>query len=437
MRFESEFVGDRSGFAWWAIVLAVGGVLLYAIYEYVGAFVLGLFIYYATRPIYERLGDRIPSRSLRAGLALALIALPILLLIGYTVLVGVRELSGLAVADLGTYLRPLRPYVGEAALRNPQELLASLLENPQQLRQFGDADTVQQVVGTAGGYLGVFAAGLVQLFIALAVGFYLLRDDFKLAGWVRSSLARDDPALVAFGTAVDRDLKTVYFGNILNAFVVAVVAAVSYNALDAVAPPALSIPAPTLLGLLTGAASLVPVVGMKIVYVPVALYLFGLSLLTDPASLWYPIAFLVVSLAVVDGATELLLRPYISGRNLHVGLVLFAYILGPLIFGWYGLFLGPLVLVVAVHLARIVLPELVHGEPVDPSADGRDPIPDADGGVEDPSTSSRAADGDDATGETVDAVDGGRVEDGGGPTDDETADEGTIEGGDDAVDERS
>ncbi|MFC7157323.1 AI-2E family transporter [Halomarina halobia] len=392
MGIESRFAEDRSQVAWWAITVVVGAVLLYAVYEYLGAFVLGVFIYYATRPVYERLGDRLPSRSLRAGLALVLIVLPILLLLAYTVAVGVRELSGIAAADLSAYQETLRPYVGDAVLGSPRELLSSVLSNPQQIQEFATPETARQVAEAAGGYAGVFAAGLIQLFIALAVAFYLLRDDFKLAGWVRSALARDDPAFVAFGTAVDRDLKTVYFGNILNAFVVAVVAAVSYNALDVIAPPALSIPAPTLLGLLTGAASLIPVVGMKVVYVPVVFYLFGLSLLTDPALLWYPIAFLLVSLAVIDGATELLLRPYISGRNLHVGLVLFSYILGPLIFGWYGLFFGPLILVVAVHLARIVLPELVHGEHVDPAAVGRDPIPDADGSVYEPGSDEGDAD---------------------------------------------
>jgi hypothetical protein len=35
-----------------------------------------------------------------------------------------------------------------------------------------------------------------------------------------------------------------------------------------------------------------------------------------------------------------------------------------MLFGWYGLFLGPLLVVVGVHLARIVLPGLVHGDSV-------------------------------------------------------------------------
>jgi hypothetical protein len=56
-----------------------------------------------------------------------------------------------------------------------------------------------------------------------------------------------------------------------------------------------------------------------------------------------------------------------------------AYIIGPLLFGWYGLFLGPLLLVVLVHFARILLPELVRGEPVTASATAGNPFdPDDD-----------------------------------------------------------
>ena len=71
---------------------------------------------------------------------------------------------------------------------------------------------------------------------------------------------------------------------------------------------------------------------------------------------------------IVDVIPDIVLRPYVSGRNLHMGMVMFAYIFGPLLFGWYGLFLGPMLLVVMVHFARLVLPELLDGERIQPYA---------------------------------------------------------------------
>jgi hypothetical protein len=45
-----------------------------------------------------------------------------------------------------------------------------------------------------------------------------------------------------------------------------------------------------------------------------------------------------------------------------------AYTLGPLLFGWYGVFLMPMLLVLVFEFARIVLPELLDGERIRPFA---------------------------------------------------------------------
>ncbi|ELZ21815.1 hypothetical protein C476_07408 [Natrinema limicola JCM 13563] len=42
-----------------------------------------------------------------------------------------------------------------------------------------------------------------------------------------------------------------------------------------------------------------------------------------------------------------------------MGLVLLGYFLGTLSFGWYGLFLGPIVVVLAVHFADKIFSDLV------------------------------------------------------------------------------
>lgn len=370
---------DRERVAWWLIFGVLGLILAFVLYSYVGTIVLGLFVYYATRPIYRKLNRGSQPRSLTAGLALGTLAFPGILLIAYTVFVSIRQLSELSGLDFNHYETMLGPYVTSiTGQQNSQAAIHQLLSNPQELSRYLDPETASKVLSSAGGYLGAAATGLLHVFIALTIAFYLLRDDQKLAHWFTSRISGEDSATHAYLAEVDTDLETIYFGNILNAFVVAIVAATTYTGLDSVAPTGVGIPAAVLLGLLTGLASLIPVVGMKLVYVPMGLYLAGRSLLTDPQSLWFPLLFLVAAAVIVDGLTELLLRPYISGRNLHVGLVLFAYILGPLLFGWYGLFLGPLLLVLLVHSARIVLPDLIHGRTLTGVATAADPIPDAD-----------------------------------------------------------
>ncbi|MDS0299996.1 AI-2E family transporter [Halogeometricum sp. S1BR25-6] len=375
MQFGFTSTIDRSRAMWWLLGLAIFLVLAFVAEAYLGTFMLGLFLYYATRPVYNRIRHRVGQESLGAAAALLVLSLPIVILVGYTALVAFQELSAFVGQNQDGLWATLEPYLGSFdAVRNPNELLGTLLEDPRALFGVTDTATVGTLLASLAGTASFVLGAALQLFIAFAFAFYLLRDDRRLASWTRENLSGEGGVVNAYMAAVDRDLKTIYFGNILNAFAIAVIAAVSYNVINLFAPASMSIPSPTLLGALTGAGSLIPVVGMKIVYVPVTILLAVEAALTDPATLWVALVYGGVSLVIVDTIPDFLLRPYVSGRNLHTGTVMFAYIIGPALFGWYGLFLGPLLLVVGVHFFRIVLPELVTGEPLDPDARGDNPL---------------------------------------------------------------
>jgi len=379
-------ISSRSRTAMWVLALALGGVLAYVMYSYLGAFVLGLFVYYITRPVHRRLSDRVPTSSLAAIVSLLTIALPIILIIAYTVAVGISQLSGLIGPEqVSQILGPLLGGAGTgtgtgagAGIGNPEALVSQAVSDPQ---AFADglttgsvSDAIQQAGGIALSALGVLGTGLIQLFIVLTLAFYLLRDDHRLAGWTREQLIGTGTPADAYFSTVDRDLKTVFFGNILNAMAVAILAVICYVILNVFAPSGVTIPSPVLVGLLVGVGSLIPVVGMKIVYVPVALIITATAFAGGTTALWFPAVFLGVSLFVVDTFPDLLLRPYVSGRDIHTGATIIAYIVGPLLFGWYGLFLGPLLLVAMIHFARIVLPELARGAPLTGGASTEGPL---------------------------------------------------------------
>jgi len=354
---------DRARAAWYAIGAVLAAILAYVTYAFLGTIVLGIFVYYATRPIHRRLRRQIGQPTLAAAASLVLLALPILLLVAYTFAIAVQELSQFTAAgnvSAGNLQRLIDPYVN----------LSQVASDP---REFVQQPNVQSIVTgsleRAGKYLGAVLNGLLHLFVTITIAFYLLRDGDRLSRWFRSRFGDQRGLLAAYMHAVDRDLQNVFFGNILNAIFTAAIGAFAYTALDAVAPDPIGIPYPVLLGVLTGVGSLIPVVGMKIVYFPVVGYLaVDAYTASGTGALWFPAAFFVVSFLIVDSIPDLLLRPYVSGRNLHVGSVMLAYIFGPLLFGWYGLFLGPLLLVLGIHFARIVLPELVSKTTVRPFA---------------------------------------------------------------------
>jgi predicted PurR-regulated permease PerM len=350
----------RSRLAFWVLGALLGAVVVYTVHRFVGTFVFGLFIYYATRPVYRRVRRRIRPDSLAAGLSLFLLALPALLLGGYALAIAFQQLDRFATSrDLGPLQTYLAPYFD----------VTEIVRNPSQLLSGDAASVIQQFLTEASTLVGFFGIMAIHLFLMLAIAFYLLRDDQRLARWFEMRFCDANGVVESYVRSVDRDLHSVFFGNILNAVLTGSIGAITYSLLNLVSPAGMSVPYAALLGLLTGVASLVPIVGMKLVYVPVAAWLFSVPVLEGLTGVWwFPVAFVLLSFVVVDTIPDLVLRPYVSGRSLHVGTLMIAYVVGPLLFGWYGIFLAPLLLVLAVQFGRIVLPELVASKPIKPYA---------------------------------------------------------------------
>jgi len=349
---------------WVLVGIALFAAVGYVVRAFVGTLVFGLFVYYATRPVYRRIADRIDQPSLAAAVSLFALGLPALGLAGYALLIVGRQLNDLTQSaaidptDFG-----LDPGAFDR-LTDPETLLASDLD------QYLTADLAGSVLGqvtSAVDTLAVVAIAAINLFAMLALAFYLLRDDHRVAAWLLETVGGETSVGGRFLLAVDRDLRDIFFGNILNAVFTGTIGVISYSLLNVVAPAGAAIPAAALIGLLAGVASLIPVVGMKLVYVPVGLYMTARSLMAGGTeTLWFVGLFVGVSLVIVDSIPDLVLRPYVSGRNVHVGALMLAYTLGPLLFGWYGLFLMPVLLVLVFQFARLVLPALLADEPSTP-----------------------------------------------------------------------
>jgi len=331
------------------------GALLLTIHWLVGPVVLGFFLYYGTRPIYRRVRRVVGSGSAAAGATIFLIALPVLLLVATLAVAGLRELS-----LRGDFLESvLGPYVDVAAFKSaPVDEFLSFVRDPDRnLGAFVPAVTKS---------LGLLSTALSHLFVALLLAFYLLKDDDRIAAWFRSEVDSDGAAH-AYLTAVDSDLETVYFSNLLLVFLVAGLAVVVYHGYNALAPAPVTVPLPTVLALLTGLASLIPLVVGKVVYLPLVGYLGLAATRADPGLLVYPAGLLVVCVLALDFVPMTFLLPALAGRSTDIGLIMFAYIVGVMVFGWYGLFLGPALVVLAIQLVRIVFTELIHGRAITPA----------------------------------------------------------------------
>ena len=121
---------------------------------------------------------------------------------------------------------------------------------------------------------------------------------------------------------------------------------------------------PILLGILCGVSALVPVVGMYIVTVPMFLYILANALITGTfvPNIGYFILMVAAVVIFVQTLPDFVLRPFMARGQVNTGLLMFAYIIGPIVFGIAGLFIGAIVLVLLTHYFRIVVPTLTHAQ---------------------------------------------------------------------------
>mgnify|MGYP000082529445 CR=1 FL=1 len=333
----------RERVGWILVGIVIAAPVILVVSSFVGSLTVALFLYYATRPANRWLYARTSRRYLSATVTLLLVGLPILLIFTYAAYVGLQELDQfLQATDLEQVRSALQPYLGSASAFDQDQLVG----------------LVQGNLSRIGTVVGMVAGSLLRLFIVLTVAYFLLVDDGKIGDWFRRSF-EDNPAVVQFGEDVDGDLTTLYSGNLLIVVATGAIAVVTFLALDQVAPGGSGISYPILLGLLIGIGTLIPTIGMKIIYVPYTAFLLWRTQTGPGSPLWFPIVFFVVTLIVVDLLPDTVVRSYVASGDYHKGLVMLAYVLGAAVFGWYGIFLAPLLLVLFVHFARDVFPNLV------------------------------------------------------------------------------
>jgi len=357
---------SRNRLGWWLYVAALAVVAALIGHRFLALLTLGLFGYYATRPISDRVGALVESDGLAAGVTVLTVLVPVFLVAIYAGLQLLRQVrrrfDGGLVSVLTDRFGNLDAIPGWL-LSSPERLL----ESPPSLAKvtaFLSGPRLERALGL----LGTVFDTLLLLSLATVLAYALLRYDDVLAELFAALVGGRETTAYTYALAVDDDLESVFYGNLLFVLVMAVVATAAYATTNALAPPGLRVPLVLPLGFLTGVASLLPIVVGKVVYLPVVAYLGLTAMEAGGRGLPFVGAALVGYVLVLDILPQTFVQPYVTGQHLDTLVLLFAYILGPLFFGWYGLFLMPIVFVLLIEAVRIALPELLHGEPIDPTA---------------------------------------------------------------------
>ena len=207
----------------------------------------------------------------------------------------------------------------------------------------GQVSKVLLAVGShlVGGLAG-FAGNAILTFLVL---FFLFRDGNATIDNVISilPLSRDQALRLL------RGIRDSVVANLYGILAVGI----AQGLLTGTALAILRVPSALLLGLATAVSSLIPFVGTMLVWLPAAIYLIATG------HLWKGIILMVWGSAVV-GTIDNIIRPLVIGSRveLHPLLLLFSLLGGLQVFGFIGIFIGPVVISVIAALIRLLREEL-------------------------------------------------------------------------------
>jgi len=328
---------------WVALLLLVVGCLL-VLRPFVSAVLWAVVLCFSTWPLYQRLLRLVRERRTLAAslmtLAMTLVVLLPFLIIGATLADNVNQLKDAAKnwsqnGPPGPPAWLVRvPVVGSPATEYWQELAADSSKVWTEGRQF--IEPVSAWLLKSGLKLG---GGVIQLALSIFIAFFLFRDGVAVAEQLTTAVERiSGERGKHLLTVAGQTIRGVVYGILGTALVQAVMTGIGLLIAG--------VPGAALLALLTFFASIVPILGTGLVWIPASLWLF------HEGAIGWGIFMLVWGIGVAS--LDNIIKPWLisQGSNMPFFLIFLGVIGGALAFGFIGVFLGPTLLAAGYRLVE-------------------------------------------------------------------------------------
>jgi len=318
----------------YAVLLLMGYLVMQVVWPFLSPLAWAVILALSLRPVYLRFCVRVSNAN--AALFTTLVAgLLIIAPAAFLVTVLVQQ-----VPDFVAYVQTLSATTPQQILRLWQGLrgrVPGLPEDPMTIV----ASSMQDAAGFLATHAGSVVADILSTFgsmlVMLFALFFFLRDGRVFGEVVRRVLP--------FSDAESDRLITETTGLVVASVGAGLTVAAVQGLVGGLVFWGLGLPAPAVVGAAIAICSLLPVVGATIVWVPVAIWLFLSGEMVRAV-------VLTALCAGVLGSVDNVLRPLLlAGRTSASGLVVFIGLLGGVsAFGFVGIVLGPIVLVIASSL---------------------------------------------------------------------------------------
>lgn len=324
-----------------AAIALFGTLTALMVLPYEQYLLLAFLLAYLLYPLQRRLHGYV-GRRVSAGLIIGATFLAVVIPLGVSLVVAIQQaISILDAVSRGEFdLGPIGSLLGEQTgvpIDIERLLSQSGLDVSTLLGGSGGGDptallgNAAEVFTNVVSVLGSLTDIAVGLTVSVFVLYYLLVDGPGLLSWVRTVSPLRTSTVDRLYDRADRLMYAVLFGNLLVAVVQGVLIGIGFAALG--------ISNAIFWTIATTVLALLPVIGASVVWIPAVGYLLLVGRPVIAVVLFAYGAF-VVSLS------DNYLRPVIGGREaeLNPGLFIIGIFGGLAVFGFMGLFFGPIVL---------------------------------------------------------------------------------------------
>ncbi|HEY5177419.1 MAG TPA: AI-2E family transporter [Terriglobales bacterium] len=338
-----------------ALLLIVLGLAFVITQSFLKPFAFAIILAVVFYPLHERILRRNKGRKGGAALLSTLLLILLFAVPGFIITVLAANEALVAAHYLGRRSieeggfpslivtlanRPLH-YIGHWVDLSKYNLNAMIRANAQKVSVW--------LVGFGANVLSSIARFVIDALITFVVVFFLFRDGAQWAYRAGALLPLSREQVVR----LYRNISDTIVANVYGILTVGV----AQGVLVGVALRIVGMQSSLLLGLATGFASIIPVLGSALVWAPVVIYLLVTGSIGKGL-------FLLIWGGVVVSSIDNILRPWVVGGRveLHPLVLLFFIFGGVEAFGFLGLFLGPVVASVLVAIFDILREELSQGK---------------------------------------------------------------------------
>ena len=311
----------------------------------------GAIVAYLSYPLYQKILSKIKNKNAASFIVVILIVLlltlPLLSIIGivskeaYDTYAALSQRNAtLSQHNLGTnFMKVVCKDESFWACRTIKYFVGFL---PNDDLDYYLQVTIEKITGfiikNVSGALASVPSFLLNFFVMIFVVYYLLKDGDSIAARIKNILPLKESHKQHVFDRFHHITYAMFYGNISIAVIQGVLGAIGFMIFG--------VPSPVLWGFVMVLFALIPYFGTAIVWLPAALNLIFAGYLQSDNSLTTKGIFLIVYGIAVISSIDNILKPKIIGSkaNVHPILILIGVLGGLNLFGFVGIFLGPMML---------------------------------------------------------------------------------------------